>query len=205
MIATLIYNTPELIQNFKGLDITLIDVSDKPIEGCHIRYEDNLYWTGNWHRFIMETKADFVWMLNSDIEGATNEMYINLVKQAILHNAFMITPCFNSPHDIFHYKGESIRFAPEQVNWIDMAAPLINVAKYRELGGFDLRFKGYFADVDLCYRAREKGYKMFIDRKCQVNHIGSYTVNKEGKQEQAHVGDNAILITKYGKNWYELI
>jgi len=205
MIATLIYNTPELVDEFKKLNATIIDVSDEPIEGCDIRYEDNLYWVGNWHRFLMETKADFVWMLNSDIQGATEEMHVRLLKQAILYDAFMITPCFNSPHEIFHVKGESLRLAPEPINWVDMAAPLINVAKYRQLGGFDLAFKGYFADVDLCYRAREKGYKMFIDRGVQVNHIGSYTVQKEAKHEQANVGDNSILLAKYGKSWTELL
>ena len=202
MIATLIYNTKELIPNFKELNATIIDVSDEPIEGCDIRYEENLYWVGNWHRFLMETKSRYVWMLNSDIKGATREMYVRLVQRAVLNDAFMVTPCFNSPHAIFHKNHFN---SLDEVSWVDMAAPLINVDKYRELGGFDLSFKGYFADIDLCYRARQKGYKMYIDNKYEVEHIGGYTVQKEAKHEQANVGDNAILLAKYGKNWTELI
>ena len=203
MIATLIYNTKELIPNFKELDATIIDVSDEPIEGCDIRYEENLYWVGNWHRFLMETRYKFVWMLNSDIKGATKEMHSKLLGQMIAKDAFMITPCFNSPHAIFRKNQFNIQL--DEVSWIDMAAPLISVDKYRELGGFDLSFKGYFADIDLCYRARQKGYKMYIDNKYDVEHIGGYTVQKEAKHEQANVGDNAILLAKYGKNWTELI
>jgi GT2 family glycosyltransferase len=206
MIATLIYNTPELIKVFKELNATIIDVSDEPIEGCDIRYEQNLYWVGNWHRFLMETKSKYVWMLNSDIKGATREMYDSLLEWLVNNDGFMITPSFNSPHERFRMFAHPIlNEATLESTWIDMACPLINVDKYRELGGFDLAFRGYFADVDLCYRARQKGFKMYIDNRFEVEHIGGYTVQKEAKHEQANIGDNAILLAKYGKNWTELI
>jgi GT2 family glycosyltransferase len=81
-----------------------------------------------------------------------------------------------------------------------MAAPLINVKKYKQLGGFDLAFKGYFADIDLCHRAKQEGFKMYCDDTIQVNHLGGYTVQKEAKHEQASMDDNSILINKYGFN-----
>jgi hypothetical protein len=203
MIASLIYNTPELIPILRGQvpDIYLIDVSEEPIEGCNQRYETNLMWARNWHRFLSEYKSGFVWMLNSDIYGVDSTMYHELA-MCMEKDVLMITPSFNSPHEIFQpKKGESLK----QVNWIDMTCPLINVELYHKLGGFDPRFVGYFADIDLCFRARQAGYKMFVDYSIEVNHIGSYTVQKTGKWEQAAVDDNQLLIEKYGKNWYELI
>jgi GT2 family glycosyltransferase len=85
-----------------------------------------------------------------------------------------------------------------------MTCPIINVDMYKKLGGFDLQFKGYFADVDLCYRARLAGLIMAIDDIEEVNHIGSYTVQKEDKWEQANASDNELIVKKWGKNWTEL-
>jgi GT2 family glycosyltransferase len=140
-------------------------------------------------------------MLNSDITGASIEMYNTLLHYAISTDAFIITPSFNSPHKVFHSIGDKIRLC----NWIDMAAPLINVKKYKQLGGFDLNFKGYFADIDLCFRANQENMGMYIDDTLCVNHAGGYTVIKEAKHEQANMADNDLLIKKYGKSWFELI
>jgi hypothetical protein len=204
MIATLIYNTPELIPVLKAQipDIFIIDAgSSQRIQGAHLRYEENRFWVGNWDRFLRSTNASHVWMLNSDITGASIEMYNTLLHYAISTDAFIITPAFNSPHTLFHSKGNIIRAC----NWVDMTAPLINVKKYKQLGGFDLSFKGYFADVDLCYKARQEKMKMYIDDSQIIQHGGGYTVIKENKHEQANMNDNTILLNKYGKSWHELI
>jgi hypothetical protein len=204
MIASLVYNTPELIPILKDQipSIFLIDAgSSEPIKECHIRYENNLFWVGNWDRFLRSTDSKYVWMLNSDITEASIEMYNVLLHYAISTDAFMITPSFNSPHKVFHSIGDKMRLC----NWIDMAAPLINVKKYKQLGGFDLNFRGYFADIDLCFRARQEKMKMYIDDTLYVNHLGGYTVIKEAKHQQANLADNDLLINKYGKSWHELI
>lgn len=204
MIATLIYNTPELIPILKAQipDIFIIDAgSSQRIQGANLRYEENRFWVGNWDRFLRSTNASHVWALNSDITGASIDMYNTLLHYAISTDAFIITPAFNSPHTLFHSKGNIIRAC----NWVDMTAPLINVKKYKQLGGFDLSFKGYFADVDLCYKARQEKMKMYIDDSQIIQHGGGYTVIKEAKHEQSNLADNNILIKKYGKNWFELI
>lgn len=204
MIATLIYNTPELIPILKAQipDIFIIDAgSSQRIQGANLRYEENRFWVDNWDRFLRSTNASHVWALNSDITGASIDMYNTLLHYAISTDAFIITPAFNSPHTLFHSKGNIIRAC----NWVDMTAPLINVKKYKQLGGFDLSFKGYFADVDLCYKARQEKMKMYIDDSQIIQHGGGYTVIKEAKHEQSNLADNNILIKKYGKNWFELI
>jgi GT2 family glycosyltransferase len=140
-------------------------------------------------------------MLNSDVEGVDKAMYLDLVDTMLTEDLFMITPSFNSPHSLFHKRKTHLT---REVNWIDMTCPIINVDMYKKLGGFDLQFKGYFADVDLCYRARLAGLIMAIDDIQEVNHIGSYTVQKESKWEQANASDNELIVKKWGKNWTEL-
>ena len=203
MIASLIYNTPELIPILRAQvpDIFLIDVSDEPLEGCNLRYDTNLLWAQNWHRFLMETDALYVWMLNSDVKGFSLKMYAEIIN-SMGDNVLMSTPSFNSPHAVFNNKPNT---SIQLVNWVDMTCPVIDVELYRKLGGFDPRLKGYFADVDLCYRARQAGYIMYVDHAFKLDHEGGYTVKKTGKWEQASVDDNQILVEKYGKSWYELI
>jgi GT2 family glycosyltransferase len=208
MIATIIFNTPELIKPLKAQipEIKIIDCgSTIPFES-DLRYEDNLYWVGNWHRILIETDAKFVWMLNSDLSRLNVNMCLSMLHYLIMNDGFIITPSFNSPHKQFDtFNHDLYKSLVVKTNWVDMTCPIIDVAKYRELGGFDLRFKGYFADIDLCYRAREKGFKMYVDNRFKVEHIGGYTVQKEAKHEQANMEDNQILIEKYGKSWHELI
>jgi GT2 family glycosyltransferase len=204
MIASLVYNTPELVPVLRAqiADIFIIDAgSTEQIDGANLRYEDNRFWVGNWDRFLRSTNASHVWALNSDITGASIEMYNTLLHYAISTDAFIITPSFNSPHKVFESIGNTIRSS----NWVDMAAPLINVKKYKQLGGFDLSFKGYFADIDLCFRAKQENMKMYIDDTQSVSHLGGYTTIKEAKHEQANLADNDLLINKYGKSWHELI
>ena len=204
MIATLIYNTPELVEKLRAQipDIFIIDAgSTIPISGANLRYEDNRYWVGNWDRFLRSIDAEYVWMLNSDVEGVSKAMYLDLVDTMLDEDLFMITPPFNSPHSLFHKRKT---YLTREVNWIDMTCPIINVDMYKKLGGFDLQFKGYFADVDLCYRARLAGLIMAIDDIEEVSHIGSYTVQKEDKWEQANASDNELIVKKWGKNWTEL-
>lgn len=207
MIASLIYNTPELVEPLKVQcpNIYLIDAgSTEPIDGCNVRYDVNNFWVGNWHRFIMTTNADYVWMLNSDIsEGANEFIYRDLVSIMKAKDYFMLTPAFNSPHLLFDRKE---KIGVVECSWIDMCCPIINVKKYRELGGFDLQFKGYFADLDLCFRARKEGLKMAINYNYYLTHMGSYTVQKENKWEQANVGDAELICKKYGvSNYSELM
>lgn len=204
MIASLIYNTPELVKDLRDQipEIYLIDASEEPIDGCDLKIENQM-WARNWHNFLMNTNEEFVWMLNSDVQGVTMEMYLDMKGVLQLNRkCLMITPRFNSPHALFN---QSFEDDVKQVSWIDMTAPLINVNLFKKLGGFDPDFVGYFADIDLCHRARKAGYKMLLDKRFFVNHLGSYTVQKTDKWEQANADDNALLVKKYGKNWFELI
>jgi GT2 family glycosyltransferase len=203
VIASLFYNDNELIEPLRNQvgDLYVIDACSREIFESDERLKENKYWAGNWHEFLMRSKEEFVWMLNSDVEGIERTDYFRLRTQMEKTGAFMITPSFNSPHAIFHQHTEIIR----QVNWIDMTAPIINVKMFQELGGFDDYFKGYFADIDLCYRARRKGLKMYVYDPINIHHIGGYSVVKNNMWEQSNLGDADYLCRKWEVNyWSEL-
>jgi len=203
MIASLCVDCPELaVQMRKQLpDINIIDCgSIPPISGAFKRYPDNLMWVRNWSRVIEEIDAKYLWMLNDDLLGLKPFMYDSLINDLIQHDALMITPAFNSPHQVFHQRDFGIR----EVKWIDMTCPLIDLDKFRQLGGFDTSFIGYFADIDLSVRAREAGMRMYVSDDFEVQHLGGYTVKKL-HCDQSNFRYNDILLKKYNMNWNELI
>jgi len=211
MISSILYNTPELVKPLREQysDICLIDGgSDTPIYGCHRFIFFNEYWVGNWDkvlRYLNKLGIKYIWMVNSDISSGIDVCYYESAKRQMKKcDLFMMTPSFNSPHEIFNMK--PINTNAIETKWIDMCCPIIDVEKYVELGGFDLQFKGYFADIDLCKRARDKGFKMAIDYSHYCEHIGGYTVNKEAKHEQSNMADAELLCQKWGvKHYTELI
>jgi len=211
MIASILYNTPELVKPLREQysDIYLIDGASRPhLKESHWRTLENKFWTGNWDgmlKFFHSIGIKYIWMVNSDISSGIDVCYYEAAKiQMKEKDLFMMTPSFNSPHKIFNMK--PINTNAIDTKWIDMCCPIIDVKKYIELGGFDLQFKGYFADIDLCKRARDKGFKMAIDYSHYCEHIGGYTVNKEAKHEQSNMADAELLCQKWGvKHYTELI
>ena len=209
MIASILYNTPELVKPLREQysDIFLIDGgSDMDIFGPLFKLVHNEYWVGNWDftlRFFNKHGIKYIWMVNSDISSGIDVGYYETAKRFMAPaDLFMLNPSFNSPHEVFNKKD----ILGADTKWIDMCCPIIDVEKYVELGGFDLQFKGYFADIDLCKRARDKGFKMAIDYSHYCEHIGGYTVVKEAKHEQSNMADAEVLCQKWGvKHYTELI
>ena len=111
MKAALCYNSPEMAsQLIEQLpDVHIIDAGSNPkLENSWIRLPINNYWVNNWHdalKYIHSfLEIRFLWMLNDDVKGVSEEMYQALLTKMHETNAFMITPAFNSPHSIFHKK-----------------------------------------------------------------------------------------------------
>jgi len=53
-------------------------------------------------------------------------------------------------------------------------------SKFLELGGYDDRYlPGIMEDVDICYRASQKGYKLYYEPKSLVYHMGQVSFKKK--------------------------
>ncbi len=63
-----------------------------------------------------------------------------------------------------------------EVDWVSGAALFIRREVYKQLGGFDEQFFMYCEDTDLCYRARQAGYKVIYYPEPKIKHaIGRST------------------------------
>lgn len=167
--------------------------------------QDNIFFGPGWNwamRLLEGMGYTHVWMLNDDVEGVSPTM-LSLLMRGMEEKVAAVTPPFNSPHSIFRPLG-----SPGITSWIDWTCPLVSMAAWKDVGGFDERFLGYGADLDFCYRARERGWWFYVIEMTPVHHLGSATALSQGLQgKQGNVAEmNRLLREKWGvKDWTEMV
>lgn len=209
--ATLVHNTPELAARMREQlpGVLVIDNgSHPPIDGAAISLPVNRGFVGGWNeamrRIIAEhPDVDYVWMLNSDVEGVTHDMGDSLMMDCDFDEFAVSTPVFNSPHSVFSVRPTNERAQTlRSVSWVDWCCPMVPVYVWESVGEFDTRSTGYFADVDWCKRARDAGYRFCVSEPHEVHHIGGATARAIGHTWDA---DDRWLCEKWGvKSWTEL-
>lgn len=210
--ATLVYNTPSLansildqmnghavvFDNGSSIDLGL------PVNTLVYRSERNLLFAGGWNAFMMsmvDEQVDYVWMLNSDVEKISEHMRDQLVKVLEkIDDIALVTPAFNSPHEMFRTRKDAF------IGWIDWCCPMVKVRAWKDIGPLDeAKFPGYGADIDWCYRAKMRGWRLFLAGNQYVHHIGQGTSSEEEAEMRDAFGMNEGLCNKWSVNhWTDL-
>ncbi len=66
-----------------------------------------------------------------------------------------------------HYGSNLEQEYPE---WISGSFMIFKPKVFKELGGFDEKYHMYCEDIDICYRAKERGYKIKLDKSHYIVH-----------------------------------
>lgn len=213
--AVLSYNRPDLTQMMvTQLPAAIIIENGSALNKRYLSddyeyivWDDRLSFTEGWNRAMRELDiidADYVWMLNSDVVNASPWMMATLVDRAMrTPDCAVISPSMNAPHPHMHPDRTG---GSRPVNWIDWTAPLMSMWWWRRVGGFDTQFKGYGADIDISYRLRQIGGRMYVTDDISVYHLGSQTSATEGANGINSVEEmSRLLKEKYGKPWEALV
>src|SRR5688572_196034 len=153
--VVLCYNQPDLTRAMYaqlGDDMIMVDNGStvhQPLLKCRtFKYMSNRYFSGGWNRAMRELQdTDWVWMLNSDVQGVTPAMMYRLIEEADYLGADVISPSFNSPHPHMQPQLKGTRF----VRWIDWCCPVVKMEAWLKVGEFDAeRLPGYGSDLDWC-------------------------------------------------------
>jgi len=161
----------------------------------------------------MEAKGDLIFFLNNDML-VDNTLLPYLIEHfQINDNVFAV-----SPSSIIDHNGKQLDEVPTRDRWengffyidqfIDNPSKYLSHASggcmcvrkdlFWELGGFDdLFYPAYFEDVDLCWRARKKGYLIIHEPKVRLFHKSHTTLNA--------VYDKTINNVLYWKNFFLFI
>ena len=64
-----------------------------------------------------------------------------------------------------------------EVFWATGACLFVRSSHFLEIGGLDEDFFAHQEEIDLCWRLKNKGYKIMVEPKSEVYHVGGGTLN----------------------------
>ncbi len=151
----LLLNSDTLIHdNVLGKMVSWMDKNlDIGISTCALKGKDGkLQGPGGYFPTLLRV---FSWMIIQDIP---------LVDK-------LIKP-FHPVHSRFFNKGAGFFKIKQELDWVTGAFMFVRRQVYEQTGGFDRDFFMYTEDVDLCYRARARGWKIFYIPTWFITHYG---------------------------------
>lgn len=168
--------------------------------------------------------ADIFCLLNNDVEVTPN--WLDPIKNAFdtMPHASIVQPKILDlmRKDHFEYAGAAGGFIDQlgypfcrgrifqelekdtgqydditEIFWATGACMFIKSDLYKELGGFDEEYFAHQEEVDLCWRAKNAGYRVFYIGTSKVYHLGGSTLsNMNPKKTYLNFRNSLFSITK---------
>ena len=159
---------------------------------------------GGYNFGLNQICADYYILLNSDVEVSENWIMPVIEKMEKDKSIAACQPKIKSYHNKnkFEYAGASGGFIDKygypfcrgrifdnvevdngqydeeiEIFWATGACLFIRSSSFFEIGGFDNDFFAHMEEIDLCWRLKNKGYKIMCIPKSHVFHVGGGTLN----------------------------
>lgn len=189
-----------------------------------ISLDKNYGFAEGYNRALQEVEAEYVVLLNSDVE-VTEQWLAPLVSFMDAHpEVAACQPKIRSwrQPESFEYAGAAGGFldrygypfcrgrifstveidegqydTPIRVLWATGACLFIRLQDYREAGGLDDRFFAHMEEIDLCWRLKNAGFKVYCCPQSWVYHIGGGTLPKNSpRKTYLNFRNNLSLLVK---------
>ena len=186
---------PQVIENCPDCEIIVVDdaSTDNSVSLLHnykkvkvIKLSKNLGFVGAVNTGVKSAGGEYVLLLNSDVSPRKNFLSPLISDISASPNIFAV-----GIKDVSHEKGKiffkgrgGARFKKGFVNhfplptekgetlWVSGGSGLFKKSEFLELGGFDNIYAPfYWEDIDLCYRARKKGFICLFEPDSVVDHF----------------------------------
>lgn len=170
-----------------------------------IRLEKNWGFAEGYNKALKQIEAEYYLLLNSDVRVTHHWLQPLVEFMDVHHEVAACQPKLLSmaDNDSFEYAGASGGFidrygypfcrgrifdtverdngqydTPISIFWATGAAMLVRSADYWKAGGLDGRFFAHNEEIDLCWRLRIMGRKIYCIPESQVYHVGGGTLPK---------------------------
>ena len=189
-----------------------------------ISLDKNYGFAEGYNRALQEVKADYVVLLNSDVE-VKDRWLTPLVAFMDAHPE--VAACqpkiksWREPKN-FEYAGAAGGFVdcygypfcrgrifnsveedhgqydtPMKVFWATGACLFIRLQDYREVGGLDARFFAHMEEIDLCWRLNARGREVWCIPESTVYHVGAATLKRENPHKTfLNFRNNLLMLYK---------
>lgn len=186
--------------------------------------DKNLGFAGGYNEVLKQVEADYYVLLNSDVEVTDNwlEPVIELMESDSLIVAAQPKILSYRDKTEFEYAGaaggyldcygyafcrgrlfDALETDMGQYNqateifWASGAAFFIKKAVWDESGGLDADFFAHMEEIDLCWRLKNKGFKIMYCPASRVYHVGGGTLSVESAfKTYLNFRNNLVMLQK---------
>lgn len=201
--------------------------SEYPLLSIIENKENNGYSAG-YNQALQHIEAEYYILLNSDVEVETGWIAPIIDMMDEDHNIAASQPKIRSFHDrsMFEYAGAAGGFIDKdgymfcrgrlfnhfekddgqydgikEIFWASGACLFIRAELFHEVSGLDDDFFAHMEEIDLCWRLKNKGYKILFNSDSVVYHVGGGTLSKNNPTKTyLNFRNNLFLLTK---NYFE--
>ena len=84
-----------------------------------------------------------------------------------------------------------------EVDWVSGCALMIRKDLFQELGGWDEKYFLYYEDIDLCKRVKNQGYKVLVNLKTDIIHLGGRSLKKNKERKKHYYRSQDLYFKKH--------
>lgn len=169
-----------------------------------VRLDRNYGFAEGYNRALQEIEAEYYVLLNSDVEVTEGwcEKLVEALDADLQLAAVAPMLLADTDRERFEYAGASGGFIdilgypfcrgrilstteldegqyddPREVFWASGAAFACRAEVFKSEGGFDGEFFAHMEEIDLCWRMQSSGYRIGIEPRAKVYHLGGGTLS----------------------------
>lgn len=189
-----------------------------------VAWEENLGFAGGYNKAIQELNYKYILLLNSDIEVTPLwlEPLYNLISKDEQCAAVQPKIRYYRERHKLEYAGAAGGYLDAlgypycrgrifdtteedkkqydyqaEVFWTTGAAMLVRRDLFLKLGGFDARFFAHQEEIDLCWRLKACGYKLYCEPLSVVFHLGGASLSAENPRKTfLNFKNNLLMLEK---------
>jgi len=189
-----------------------------------ILFDKNYGFTGGYNKALAEIDAEYFVLLNSDVEVTPD--WIKPIIDLMDSNSQIAAcqPKIKAYHDRgkFEYAGAAGGFIDKfgypfcrgrilnkietdngqyddvrEIFWATGACMFVRAELYKKIGGLDDLFFAHMEEIDLCWRLKNAGYKIYVVPTVTVYHVGGGTLpNNNPRKLFYNYRNNLFLLYK---------
>ncbi|HEY1038585.1 MAG TPA: glycosyltransferase family 2 protein [Bacteroidia bacterium] len=226
-LPSVIYNSPKgsvfVADNYSSDDSVAFLNANYP-EVTLIHNKENGGFAKGYNDALQHIDAEYYVLLNSDVEVTSGWVEPVLELMDADKQIAACQPKINAWHekDHFEYAGAAGGFIDKygypfcrgrifdelekdegqynndrEIFWATGACMFVRAEVYHKLEGFDADYFAHMEEIDLCWRMKNIGYKVYASGQSTVYHVGGGTLNKVSpRKTYLNFRNNLITYTK---------